>query len=334
MIIFIIYSTNDVRAASIGHQTNMNQSLQGTKNTTTVKTGDYKKRLKHEFKFIRDLPNICTSNERNSSIYLLILISSAVKHSLKRQSLRNSWLKVSNNNTSNLRYVFVLGETNDSILQQELTKEANKFNDIVIVNFQDTYRNLTLKTIAGFHLAKNHCAHARFVMKTDDDVYNNIPSLLDLLTREDENFSFGKVLKSTHPIRNSKNKWYISQEAYPNKTYPDYYNGPGYVLSMKHVQGILSMYLHVDFIPFEDAFVGFCLKNMGVKLRNTPFHTCVNYRKHFPFCLYKCTNLITVFGVPRTLMETIYNEPCDSGEIITEDRCRELFKTRSNVNPH
>ena len=160
----------------------------------------------------------------------------------------------------------------------QLTEEAYIYNDIVIVNFQDTYRNLTLKTIAGFHLAKNHCAHTRFVMKTDDDVYNNIPSLLDLLGQEDANFSFGRLHKMTHPIRNLKNKWYISYEDYPNQTYPNYYNGAGYVLSMKHVQGILSMYPHVDFIPFEDAFVGLCLKNIGGRLTDTPFLTSINYR--------------------------------------------------------
>ena len=339
MIICIIYSTSHVPVASIGHQTNMNQSLQGAVNETTFTRGDsvnettftggdFKTRLLHKFKFIKDLPNICKLKEENSSLDLLILISSAVEYSSKRQSLRNSWLKAANDNT-NVRYVFVVGETDDYILQQKLTKEANEFNDIVIVNFQDTYRNLTLKTIAGFHFANNHCAHARFIMKTDDDVYNNIPSLLELLTLEDENFSFGRVVKSAYPKRDLKTKWYISHEAYPNKTYPNYYSGPGYVLSMKHVQGILNIYPKVDFIPFEDAFVGLCLKHMGLKLTDTPLHTSVKYSNHFPLCWYKCMNVITVHGVPMALMESIYNKPCESGDILTKQRCLELFKTKN-----
>ena len=194
-----------------------------------------------------------------------------------------------------------------------------------IVNFQDAYRNLTLKTIAGFHLVNSHCAHARFIMKTDDDVYVNIPSLLDLLARENENFSFGRLFKLAHPQRDSKSKWCISHEAYPNQTYPDYYNGAGYVLSMTHVREILNIYQNVDFIPFEDVFVGLCLNHIGVKLTYTQFHTSVRYMSQFPLRLSKYIDVITVYGVPRTLMKTIYDEPCEFGESVTKTRWLKLM---------
>ena len=49
---------------------------------------------------------------------------------------------------------------------------------------------------------------------------------------------------------------------------------------VKHVRGILDIYPNVDFITSEDAFVGLCLKHMGVKLTNTPFYTSFRYRNH------------------------------------------------------
>ena len=241
----IIRSLVDVRPASIRGPKKSNFLNQITLLHVAERTETFKQwksnsnKIQHRFQFIRDLPNICKSKEGNNSIDLLVFVTSSIEHDNKRQSLRQSWLIASKTNKSNMRYIFILGETVNKTLPPKLIKEAEEFNDIVIANFQDTYRNLTLKTIAGFHWAKKHCAHARFVMKADDDVYVNIPSLIDVLTQENEDFSLGLLLRNKPPIRIKNHKWFLSREDYPNTTYPDYYSGPGYVLSMKQVLGIL-----------------------------------------------------------------------------------------------
>ena len=43
--------------------------------------------------------------------------------------------------------------------------------------FQDTYRNLTLKTVMGLKWSAIFCPQARHVMKTDDDIFVNVPLL-------------------------------------------------------------------------------------------------------------------------------------------------------------
>ena len=283
-------------------------------------------KIQHKFKFIRDLSAVCESKEGKLSIDLLVVITSSHDHRDNRQSLRDSWLMYSQNNTSNMRYVFILGETSDIALFQNLIKEAEEYNDIVIANFQDTNRNLTLKTIAGFHWANKHCAHVQFVMKTDDDVYVNIPGLLDVLMAEKKDFSLGKLKKDAPPFRNKDNKWYISYEDYPNTTYPDYYNGPGYVLSMKYVRGILNIYPNVHFLPFEDVFVGLCLKRLGLRLRDTALYLCIRTRIPLPLCVYKYRNVITAHEVPGSLMKTIFNEASNSSEHLTLSRWLELGK--------
>ncbi len=49
---------------------------------------------------------------------------------------------------------------------------------------QDTYHNLTLKTVMGLKWASIFCPQAKFVLKTDDDIYVNLPLLLDALSSE------------------------------------------------------------------------------------------------------------------------------------------------------
>ena len=50
--------------------------------------------------------------------------------------------------------------------------------------FQDSYYNLTLKTVMGLKWVKDHCSQARFVMKTDDDIFVNLPKLHKALLAE------------------------------------------------------------------------------------------------------------------------------------------------------
>ena len=301
---------------------NRSHKLDGSHQLETVKNESTRK-IRHEYKFVRDLSNVCTSKEENATVDLLVFIESSTEHKTQRQSLRDSWLLYSKNNTSSMRYVFILGETyNKTVLQ-----EADVYNDIVIANFQDTYKNITLKTIAGFHWAYKHCAHARFVMKADDDVYVNIPSLLDVLVHKNEDFSLGKLWKNAPVIRNETHKWYISYEEYPNNTYPDYYNGPGYVLSMKHVRGILHVYRSVDFLPaVEDVYVGLCLKKLGVTLNATALYFSVRTQIPLPLCVYKYSNFILAHEVPSSLMKNIANEKCKPGGYLTRASWGEFAK--------
>ena len=286
--------------------------------TSTIKQASkYTVRIRHRFKFVIDMPAVCTLQKRNISIELLVFITTSYEHRSKRESLRNSWLMYSRNNTSNFRYIFILGETDNKTLFENITKEAREYHDILVANFQDMYRNLTLKTIAGFHWANETCAHARFVMKTDDDVYVNIPGLLNKLENENESFSFGKLWRNVTPHRNESRKWFISYEQYPNTAYPDYFDGLGYVLSMKHVQGILNIYPTVNFLPFEDIYVGMCLKQIGFSFETKEFYLFIREGLIFSPCFYKYSNVIAAHEVPGPLMKTILNEPCRVGEFLS-----------------
>ena len=62
-----------------------------------------------------------------------------------------------------------------------MTEESRTHGDILQEDFVDSYMNLTLKSVMGLKWVSNHCMKAEFVMKTDDDIYVNINSLLNHL---------------------------------------------------------------------------------------------------------------------------------------------------------
>ena len=57
----------------------------------------------------------------------------------------------------------------------ELQKEMDKFNDFIVGDFIDSYRNLTLKTFTGYKYVNEYCLHneKKLVLMHDDDTLIN-----------------------------------------------------------------------------------------------------------------------------------------------------------------
>ena len=50
--------------------------------------------------------------------------------------------------------------------------------------FQDIYYNLTLKTVMGLKWTSIYCNQAKYIMKTDDDIFVNVPLLHRVAVKE------------------------------------------------------------------------------------------------------------------------------------------------------
>ena len=67
--------------------------------------------------------------------------------------------------------MFLLGRVSNRSLQEALEFEHALYGDTVQGDFLDAYQNLSLKGVLGFRWISQHCAHARHVVKMDDDVF-------------------------------------------------------------------------------------------------------------------------------------------------------------------
>ncbi|CAG2228449.1 B3GALT1 [Mytilus edulis] len=196
----------------------------------------------------------------NESIDILIMIMSSPQNKLSRDAIRDTWLKHTKMNKGNIRYVFLLGE---SQMTKELEEENFQTMDIILGSFKDTYNNLTYKTMMSFQWATKHCRNAQFVMKTDDDVYVHIPGLKRVINENAnalQNAVGGSCQRIASPIRDKRSKWYASFESYPEKTYPGYCSGTGYVTSLNVITKIVEISKTVPFFHLEDVYVALCIK--------------------------------------------------------------------------
>ena len=184
--------------------------------------------FKHDYYYAIDNPDICKLYSGLTEIKLLIIILTVNNNVQQRNVLRETWLTHSKNNTANVRYSFLLGEINDAQLQADVIKESYLFRDIIKENFIDMYSNLTYKTMMGFKWAATKCGVAKAVLKTDDDMYINVPNVLDIVRNNFSSLQANIVdscAQRADPVRYQKSKWYASINSYPGKFYPGFCSG-------------------------------------------------------------------------------------------------------------
>lgn len=265
--------------------------------------------------------------------FLLILVSTAPEHLNQRNAIRGSWGAIRETQGFRVRTLFLLGEPAEQH-RVDLASESTAQEDILQASFQDSYRNLTLKTLSGLNWVNRYCPMARYVLKTDDDVYVNVPELVsELIQRggpseqwqkgkepQEETTAvyeehrgpavpllyLGRVHWRVSPTRIPAHPHQVSEELWPETwgTFPPYASGTGYVLSVSAVQLILKVASRVPLLPVEDVFVGVSARRGGL----APTH-CVKMAgaTHYPLdrCCYS-KFLLTSHKVDPWRMQEIW----------------------------
>ncbi|XP_053457991.1 beta-1,3-galactosyltransferase 4 [Nycticebus coucang] len=253
--------------------------------------------------------------------FLLILVCTAPENLNQRNAIRASWGGLREARGLRVQTLFLLGEPNSQHPSgdsrgNDLVWESTAQGDILQAAFQDSYRNLTLKTLSGLHWADKYCPLARYILKTDDDVYVNVPELVSELVLRGGRWEqwergtdppreagvtgvpalhskavpllyLGRVHWRANPSRMPGGRHHVSEEQWPLTwgAYPPYASGTGYVLSASAVQLILKVASGTPPLPLEDVFVGVSARRGGL----APTH-CVKLAgaTHYPLdrCCY------------------------------------------------
>lgn len=207
--------------------------------------------------------------------YLLIIICSAVANQEARVAIRSTWANkynLDNLYNSTVKIAFLLGQSDNDTLNNLIVEENSQYNDIVQERFFDTYNNLTLKSVMMLKWVTSNCDKAKYVMKTDDDMFVNIPLLLQTLhSKTQPEILLGSLICNARPILDPKNKWYTPKYMYSEKTYPNYLSGTGYVMSMSVASKLYQAALITPLLHLEDVYItGLCAKHAKIRPVNHP----------------------------------------------------------------
>jgi len=213
----------------------------------------------------------------SGDILLLITVKSAINHFIQRDIIRNTWAQNSKE-YEKVQVLFLLGVAkNNPDLMIKVSEESDIFNDILVGSYEDSYKNLTLKTLSGFYWLNFHCSNAKFFMSVDDDVVLNVPSILKYYDDLKEIDTIYCGIQTAWNARVTyRGKWAVPFEKYPNMRYPPYCLGPCYLMRTESAIEIfqVSRKTHCD-ISVDDAMItGVLRKKVNYKLGSMPKTFC------------------------------------------------------------
>lgn len=214
--------------------------------------------------------DLCTlpAEGKNNQLNLIIVVISARDHFKQRHYVRRTYGSVRNaNNINILSVVFMLGNLDEPGAAEAdlnvLEAEKNQFGDVVIGDFVDAYRNLTLKTIMAYEWVGTFCREAQIVVKTDDDVLVNVFKLTEILnTWSSSELKSSNIWCMIHndekTIEDPASKYYASLEEFPTGKFPGHCGGLAYVTNNRVIERIsdeISKSFLGDLCTHEDVFM-------------------------------------------------------------------------------
>ena len=150
--------------------------------------------------------------------------------------------------------MFLVGEASNVSMSDWLTQEVEEHGDVLQGDFPESNQHLTHKTMLGLSWVARHCSHARHVLKTNQDAWVNLPSLLTYLRAYPlvPPFGLGGCCQHT------------------NRPDPPFCVGPGYVTTPDVAEEIVRVSGEVPFYRREDVYIGVCLRRLGLRGQRIP----------------------------------------------------------------
>ena len=176
-------------------------------------------------------------------------------------------------------------------------------SDIVVFDFEDTYRNLTLKTLTSLHWAVN-TFNTPFILKIDDDMVANVKEIIRLLKAKinpSSEIILGECLVNVPVIRNMTSKYYVNHHDYPFTAWPPFCFGTGYVISSFAVRHLLAVANDTRLCHLEDV-------SLGILARRVESVRILNVRKWKGITMETntCPGTFTFHNVTPEAAETLW----------------------------
>ena len=161
---------------------------------------------------------------------------------------------------SSKRLAFFFGSSSLNAKKLERLKdESTTYGDIVVGDFNDTYKNLSLKMAVIITWVAQFCPNVEAVVKVDMDTFVNVNLLLSLVRKLPSSthpkFVFGHHHSLEHPPVLLNGDWGVPEYLYPYYEFPKYIQGHSYVISGPAVRLMAESLPFFPIVPNEDAFM-------------------------------------------------------------------------------
>lgn len=236
----------------------------------------------------------------------------------RRDAVRATWLRLVSNNK--IKGVFVIGKP-DCLLNKEecsvstqsllksLEEEMNEYKDILFIDSTDSYSGLAKKTFAFHCWAYDHFPNLMYSMKTDDDIFVRIDTIVkELKDMPKTALYWGFTWKKAPKVDLKTHKNYEAN--YEPPEYPSFNSGVGNILSADLVKYIANNRNLLRPLSNEDVTIGTWLSTLNV---HTTHDT--RFQAHPAMCFEE---MITKHPVKPPEMKMFYDRVINRVKLCTE----------------
>ncbi|XP_042238533.1 beta-1,3-galactosyltransferase 1-like isoform X2 [Homarus americanus] len=208
----------------------------------------------HEFpyRYLINEPDLCG---RDTTIINTIVSSAGNMES--RIKIRKMWGAPQYTSLVRMKTVFVVATTSSAQHQRDILHESHRYHDMIQLDFVDSYSNLTLKTLSLLHWQQHFCKTAKWILKSDDDIFVNPFIVSDFLRQHSASELVCKVIGGSivcRPGKRCRQKWAVSWQDYPPERYPHYCQGGAYVVSASMARHLYAAANMTHPVEVEDVY--------------------------------------------------------------------------------
>lgn len=199
------------------------------------------------------------STDKCSKAELVVTIKSTADHFEHRQAIRDSWATRAG---SRAVVVFLVGQpslSSDGSTLDKIKAESFDFSDILLGDYVDSYSNLTVKALSGLKWRNEECPEPQFSLSIDDDTFVDLDQLLQVHLNKlptEEKFIECSERTVVHGKVWREGRWAVSEDIYDQPIYPNYCNGPCYLMPKESSAAIWEKAQHAPTdLQADDAFI-------------------------------------------------------------------------------
>ncbi|VDM95033.1 unnamed protein product [Thelazia callipaeda] len=242
----------------------------------------------------------------DSKKFVLIVVKTSPQRFVKRETIRATWGSLSNYSGFTIRTVFVMGRSTFSEEDERLSKEISSYNDILMGDYLDSYRNNTLKFLSSIQFSFQYCNQTvPFAFLVDDDYLVLVRNLIEEIKKHDLHDQLYMGWRfDTQPFRSLLYKHRVSLAVYPYDHYPPYIAAGAVLLSLQTIREMYYAIQYVKLYSFDDVYAGILAKSL---------HLPVQHNSNMRFWSAEVTaeearTLICAHGFEGNYLETVYNK--------------------------
>ncbi|PIC40284.1 hypothetical protein B9Z55_011681 [Caenorhabditis nigoni] len=214
---------------------------------------------------------------------ILVIVSSNRDNFARRNVIRKSWMNSEKNKIvaeKRMKILFLVGINPENEKENTVVlKESQLFGDMIVVDLEDSYRNLPYKSLTIMFYGQSKTPESvKLIGKIDEDVIFYPDQLTPLINNGTINMSISAIYGnkwddgSEVTNKDETSRWFIPKSSFKCRFFPSYLSGGFYLTTRKAAGQILKSTKHRKFITVEDAFVsGLLAGDVGVKKKHLPF---------------------------------------------------------------